>query len=128
MRTPGIPTLGVAALLAAVPAARAARQAAGRRDRHPRGDAERPPPHDRRRHPRGPQPERPLRPHAPGGVPNLDDNNSYAVEVDAAEIGMGEASLNAMLSEHVFGHMDEPPIPVAHTPAQARRALRRASR
>jgi hypothetical protein len=45
-----------------------------------------------------------------GGVPNLDKNDSYVVEVDAGEIGMDEASLNAMLNEHVFGHMEKPPV------------------
>jgi hypothetical protein len=45
-----------------------------------------------------------------GGVPNLDKNDSYVVEVDAGEIGMDEASLNAMLNQHVFGHMEKPPV------------------
>jgi hypothetical protein len=49
-------------------------------------------------------------PTRPGGVPNLDQNDSYVVEVDAGEIGMDEASLNAMLNEHVFGHMEDPPV------------------
>jgi hypothetical protein len=39
------------------------------------------------------------------GAPNLDDNNSYVVEVDAGEVGLDEASLNALMNEHVFaGH------------------------
>jgi hypothetical protein len=49
-------------------------------------------------------------PAQPDGVPNLDKNDSYVVEVDAGEIGMDEASLNAMLNEHVFGHMEKPPV------------------
>jgi hypothetical protein len=49
-------------------------------------------------------------PTRPGGVPNLDQNDSYVVEVEAGEIGMDEASLNAMLNAHVFGHMDKPPV------------------
>jgi hypothetical protein len=45
----------------------------------------------------------------PDGVPNLDDNDSYVVEVDAGEVAMGEASLNALMNEHVFaGH--KPPV------------------
>jgi hypothetical protein len=43
------------------------------------------------------------------GPPNLDDNNSYAVQVDAGEVALGEASLNALMNEHVFvGH--DPPV------------------
>jgi hypothetical protein len=48
-------------------------------------------------------------PTKPDGVPNLDDNDSYVVEVDAGEVAMGEASLNALMNEHVFtGH--KPPV------------------
>ena len=48
-------------------------------------------------------------PTGPDGVPNLDDNDSYVVEVDAGEVAMGEASLNALMTEHVFaGH--KPPV------------------
>jgi hypothetical protein len=43
------------------------------------------------------------------GVPNLDDNDSYVVQVDGGEIALGEASLNAIMNEHVFvGH--DPPV------------------
>ena len=43
------------------------------------------------------------------GVPNLDDSSSYVVEVDAGEVAIDEAALNALLNEHVFtGH--EPPV------------------
>jgi hypothetical protein len=43
------------------------------------------------------------------GVPNLDDSTSYVVEVDAGEVAIDEASLNALMNEHVFtGH--EPPV------------------
>jgi hypothetical protein len=39
------------------------------------------------------------------GAPNLDDNNSYVVEVDAGEVALDEASLTALMNEHVFvGH------------------------
>jgi hypothetical protein len=37
-----------------------------------------------------------------GGVANLDDSDSYVVEVDAGETAIGEASLNALMNEHVF--------------------------
>jgi hypothetical protein len=48
-------------------------------------------------------------PTKPDGVPNLDDSDSYVVEVDAGEVAMGEASLNALMNEHVFaGH--KPPV------------------
>jgi hypothetical protein len=50
----------------------------------------------------------------PGGIPNLDQNESYVVEVDAGEVGMDEASLNVMLNEHVFGHMEDPPVKDLH--------------
>ena len=44
-----------------------------------------------------------------GGVPNLDDRDSYVVNVDAGEIAIDEASLNALMNEHVFvGH--KPPV------------------
>jgi hypothetical protein len=44
-----------------------------------------------------------------GGVANLDDSGSYRVEIDAGEVALGEAALNALLNEHVFnGH--KPPI------------------
>ena len=44
-----------------------------------------------------------------GVVPNLDDSDSYVVNVDAGEIAMDEASLNALMNEHVFvGH--KPPV------------------
>jgi hypothetical protein len=43
------------------------------------------------------------------GAPNLDDNDSYVVQVDAGEVAMGEASLTALMNEHVFvGH--DPPV------------------
>ena len=42
------------------------------------------------------------------GAPNLDDNNSYVVQVDAGEVAMGEASLNALMNEHVFVGHDAP--------------------
>ena len=43
------------------------------------------------------------------GPPNLDDNNSYVVQVDGGEVALGEASLNALMNEHVFvGH--DPPV------------------
>jgi hypothetical protein len=48
-----------------------------------------------------------------GGVANLDDSDSYVVAVDAGETAIGEASLNALMNEHVFargaGH-GKPPI------------------
>jgi hypothetical protein len=44
-----------------------------------------------------------------GKVPNLDDSGSYVVNVDAGEIAVDEASLNALMNEHVFvGH--KPPV------------------
>jgi hypothetical protein len=43
-------------------------------------------------------------------VPFFDDPTSYVVQVDAGEVAMGEASLNAMLVEEVFGAMDDPPF------------------
>ena len=42
------------------------------------------------------------------GPPNLDDNNSYVVEVDGGEVGLDEASLNALMNEHVFVGHDAP--------------------
>lgn len=43
------------------------------------------------------------------GAPNLDDHGSYVVEVDGGEVALGEASLNAIMNEHVFvGH--DPPV------------------
>jgi hypothetical protein len=45
----------------------------------------------------------------PDGIPNLDDNESYVVDVDAGEIAVDEVSLNALMNEHVFaGH--KPPV------------------
>src|SRR5687768_12990271 len=35
-------------------------------------------------------------PTKPGTIPNLDDVESFVVEVDSGEVAMGEASLNAM--------------------------------
>jgi hypothetical protein len=37
-----------------------------------------------------------------GGVANLDDSASYVVAVDAGETAIDEASLNALMTEHVF--------------------------
>jgi hypothetical protein len=37
-----------------------------------------------------------------GGVANLDDSASYVVAVDAGETAIDEASLNAIMTEHVF--------------------------
>jgi hypothetical protein len=48
-------------------------------------------------------------PTRPDGVPNLDDNDSYVVEVDAGEVAMGEASLNALMNEYVFAG-PKPPV------------------
>jgi len=43
------------------------------------------------------------------GAPNLDVNDSYFVQVDGGEVAIGEASLNAIMNEHVFvGH--DPPV------------------
>lgn len=42
------------------------------------------------------------------GAPNLDDNNSYVVEVDAGEVALDEASLTALMNEHVFAGHDAP--------------------
>ena len=43
------------------------------------------------------------------GVPNLDDHGSYVVQVDGGEVALDEASLNALMNEHVFvGH--DPPV------------------
>jgi hypothetical protein len=36
------------------------------------------------------------------GVANLDDSDSYVVAVEAGETAIGEASLNALMNEHVF--------------------------
>lgn len=42
------------------------------------------------------------------GAPNLDKSDSYVVQVDGGEVALGEASLNAILNEHVFvGHNDD---------------------
>jgi hypothetical protein len=43
-----------------------------------------------------------------GSPPNLDDNDSYFVQVDGGEVALGEASLNALLNEHVFAGHDAP--------------------
>jgi hypothetical protein len=48
-----------------------------------------------------------------GGVANLDDSSSYVVAVDAGETAIGEASLNALMNEHVFSrsaYHGKPPI------------------
>jgi hypothetical protein len=45
-----------------------------------------------------------------GGVANLDDSDSYVVAVEAGETAIGEASLNALMNEHVFGHQEKPPV------------------
>ena len=42
------------------------------------------------------------------GPPNLDDNDSYVVQVDAGEVALDEASLNALMNEHVFVGHDAP--------------------
>lgn len=48
-----------------------------------------------------------------GGVANLDDSASYMVAVDAGETAIDEATLNALMTEHVFartaGH-GKPPV------------------
>ena len=48
-----------------------------------------------------------------GGIANLDDSDSYVVAVDAGETAIGEASLNALMTEHVFArsaYHGKPPI------------------
>jgi hypothetical protein len=48
-----------------------------------------------------------------GGVANLDDSDSYVVAVEAGETAIGEASLNALMNEHVFArsaYHGKPPI------------------
>jgi hypothetical protein len=48
-----------------------------------------------------------------GGVANLDDSDSYVVAVDSGETAIGEASLNALMNEHVFArsaYHGKPPI------------------
>jgi hypothetical protein len=48
-----------------------------------------------------------------GGVANLDDSDSYVVAVDAGETAIDEASLNALMTEHVFARGPDhgkPPI------------------
>jgi hypothetical protein len=47
-------------------------------------------------------------PTRPDGVANLDDSDSYVVEIDAGETAMDEPSLNALMNEHVFGHGRKP--------------------
>ena len=42
------------------------------------------------------------------GPPNLDDNDSYVVQVDAGEVALDEASLNALMNEYVFAGHDAP--------------------
>src|SRR5450432_2837858 len=49
-----------------------------------------------------------FRPTRPGGIPSLDDTTSYDVEVDAGEVALDEASLNALLNDHVFVGHDAP--------------------
>jgi hypothetical protein len=49
-----------------------------------------------------------FRPKGPGGIPSLDDPNSFDVEVDAGEVALDETSLNALLNEHVFVGHDAP--------------------
>jgi len=44
-----------------------------------------------------------------GSVANLDDSDSYMVAVETGETAIAEASLNALMNEHVFGH-GKPPI------------------
>jgi hypothetical protein len=46
--------------------------------------------------------------HLTDDVVNLDDSESYVVEIDAAETAMGESSLNALMNDHVFGHGRKP--------------------
>jgi hypothetical protein len=43
-----------------------------------------------------------------GTIPVLDDKLSYVVEIDSGEIGIGTASLTALMNEHVFGHPGAP--------------------
>ncbi|PYQ55471.1 MAG: hypothetical protein DMF78_01875 [Acidobacteria bacterium] len=43
-----------------------------------------------------------------GMPPNLDLADSYVVEVDAGETAIGEASLNALMNEHVFAYRKAP--------------------
>ena len=48
-----------------------------------------------------------------GGVANLDDSDSYVVAVESGETAIGEASLNALMNEHVFArsaYHGKPPI------------------
>jgi hypothetical protein len=40
--------------------------------------------------------------------PNLDDNDSYVVQVDAGEVALDETSLNALMNEYVFAGHDAP--------------------
>lgn len=47
-------------------------------------------------------------PTRPDGIANLDDSDSYVVEVDAGETAIDEPSMNALMSEHVFGHGKKP--------------------
>jgi len=52
-------------------------------------------------------------PTRPGGVANLDASDSYVVAVDAGETAIGEASLNALMNEHVFARVPghgKPPV------------------
>jgi hypothetical protein len=44
-----------------------------------------------------------------GDIPFFDDPNSYVVDVEAGEVVMDEASLNALVNGHAFGH-GKPPI------------------
>ena len=44
-----------------------------------------------------------------GEIPFFDDPNSYIVDVESGEVAMSEASLNALVNGHAFGH-GKPPI------------------
>ena len=43
-----------------------------------------------------------------GEIPFFDDPESYVVDVEAGEVAMGMASLNALVNEHAFGHGKRP--------------------
>ena len=43
-----------------------------------------------------------------GDIPFFDDPNSYVVDVEAGEVAMDEASLNALVNNHAFGHGKKP--------------------
>jgi hypothetical protein len=43
-----------------------------------------------------------------GGPINFDDNDSFSIAIDSAEVAMSEPALTALLNDHVFAYRDAP--------------------